>query len=397
MFFLQNKCDIVVVGGGPAGCMAAYTGASQGVRVVLFEKDREIGIPVRCAEAVGMDGLEQVLEQPLPSACIATTIRRFKFVAPDGSVVYPNINMTGFVLNRKIFDLEIARRAADAGATIVPNAYVHGLLFKDNKIRGVQVFREGVSTNIEADIVIAADGVESRVGRWAGLESTLRLKDIETCCQYMVCNIEVETDTCAFYFSQADFPGGYAWVFPKGDQTANIGMGIAGNKSSKKSVSRRLDDFIKKYYPDARIIEKTVGGVPCAPRMKKICTDGILLTGDAAWQSNPISGGGIISGMKAGCQAGLTAAQAILKKDTSYAALKIYEKRWEQTGGRAHRRYYRLKDGIRKLTDEQLNKTAQMLNDIPQDEQTLTKIFQTALMKQPALFIDILKVISPFY
>jgi digeranylgeranylglycerophospholipid reductase len=376
--------------------MAALSAATGGASVLLLEKDREIGIPVRCAEAVGEDGIKKILDASLPQYCIATTIKRFKFIAPDGTVVHPQVDMTGFVLHRKLFDLELARRAVNAGAQIMTGAYVYDLLQTDFSISGVRVRTEAGDRQLNSRIVIGADGVESRIARYAGLDSTVRMKDMETCCQVLAGQISVEADLCEFYFSQADFPGGYAWVFPKGDGLANVGLGIAGNKAHRKSVCQRLDEFMNRYFPGARILEKTVGGVPCAPRMKRLYSDGLLLCGDAAWQSNPVSGGGIITGMMAGKIAGSIAASAVRANDTSSSFLKQYEKEWDDAGGKAHRRYYRLKEGIRKLSDDQLNATARALHEIPQEQQTLAKIFQTALIRQPSLLVDIIKVISPF-
>ena len=396
MTILNERYDIIVVGAGPAGSMAALSAAAGGASVLLLEKDREIGIPVRCAEAVGEDGIIKVLETPLPHYCIATTIKRFKFIAPDGTVVYPQVNMTGFVLHRKLFDLELARRASNAGTQVATDAYVFDLLQTDSSISGVRVRTKAGEQNVNARIVIGADGVESRIARYAGLDSTVRMKDMETCCQVLAGQITVASDLCEFYFSQADFPGGYAWVFPKGDGLANIGMGIAGNKAHKKSVCQRLAEFLHKYFPKAQVLEKTVGGVPCAPRMKRLYSDGLLLCGDAAWQGNPVSGGGIITGMMAGKIAGNIAANAVHENDTGSTFLKRYEKEWDDAGGKAHRRYYRLKEGIRKLSDDHLNATAHALDEIPQEQQTLAKIFQTALIRQPSLLVDILKVISPF-
>ena len=144
------------------------------------------------------------------------------------------------------------------------------------------------------------------------------------------------------------------------------------------------------------VLNKTIGGVPCGKRLPKLSADGILLVGDAALQANPISGGGIATGMTAGIIAGRVAGKAVQANDVSSAFLNAYEKEWDKSCGNAQKRYYRLKEGIKKLSDKQLNETAHALKDIPREKQTLTKIFQTALVRQPSLLVDIVKTMSPF-
>jgi len=393
---LEQKYDIIVVGAGPAGSTAARIAAQSGASVLLLEKDRDIGVPVRCAEAVSKEGLENILEKPIDRAWIADKIDRFKLVAPDGTAVYPQVQMTGFVLHRRLFDYDLAKWAAENGVRVLSRAYVSGLIKEKDYICGVVCNFAGENHRIEADIVIGADGVETRVGRWAGIDTTIRMRDMETCSQVTIQSSQIERGICEFYFSQKDFPGGYAWVFPKGKGTANVGLGISGNLVRKKSPQKRLDEFLAKYYPDAAILSHTVGGVPCADRPKRISGNGFMLVGDAAFQSNPMTGGGITSGMAGAKIAGLVAAQAVKAGNFSEKFFRDYEKKWDRSGGANQKLYYKVKEGIKKLSDSQLNDTANNINKIPVEKQTLLKIFQTALRKQPSLLIHLIKLLSPF-
>ena len=355
---VDDYYDIIVVGAGPAGSLAAYTAAKEKVSVLLLEKDREIGTPVRCAEAVGKDSLDNLLDQEIDPKWIAATIRKFRFIAPDGSIVYPQVAMTGFVLNRKVFDHDLAMHAARAGAVVRTKAYVYNLHFEEGVVAGVKCRLGKDEKLIKSKLVIGADGVESRVARWANIDSTTAMGDMETCCQMTLAGLSIDDETCEFYFSQEKFPGGYAWVFPKGNGTANVGLGIAGNKARKRSAGALLESFVESTFPDASVLNKTVGGVPCADRPAKISAPGLLLAGDAAMQTNPVSGGGIATGMTAGKIAGKIAAEAVKANDVSSQFLESYEKEWDKACGNSQKRYYRLKEGISKLTDEQLNKTA---------------------------------------
>ncbi|CUT00691.1 FAD dependent oxidoreductase, partial [Candidatus Kryptobacter tengchongensis] len=163
--------DIIVVGAGPAGTTAARFSAMSGAKVLVLEKDRDVGYPVRCGEAVSHEGLVQFIE-PDPK-WIASTVRYFKLVAPDGTIIKPNIEGFGYILERRIFDYELAKLAVRYGAEIVTKAYVNGLIMKDGRVEGVKVLlNNSEQVEIRAKIVIGADGVESRVGRWAGLNTT---------------------------------------------------------------------------------------------------------------------------------------------------------------------------------------------------------------------------------
>jgi digeranylgeranylglycerophospholipid reductase len=393
---LNRAYDVIVVGAGPAGSMAAREAANAGISVLLLERDRDIGSPVRCAEAIGEDVAREFFDDHFNPRWIAATISRFKFVAPDGTEIEPKVNIRGYVLHRKIFDSDLAVHAAQAGAHVLTGVSVNGLMKREGQVTGVTCLIDGEEHQIDAKLVIGADGVESRVGRWAGISRPLAMRDMETCSQVTLGNLPVEEDMCVFYFSRAMFPGGYAWVFPKGEGCANVGLGIAGNQVHDTPPVKRLDDFIQRYFPGKPVISRTVGGVPCADRPLKISGDGLLLAGDAACQSNPISGGGIAGAMTGGYLAGKVAAEAVKKGDTSGSYLSKYEKMWDERVGRNQRRYYKIKLAIQKLEDDDLNGTARALKDLPEDQQTLLKIFQTALRQKPSLLIGLASLFSPF-
>ena len=387
---MNESYDIVIVGAGPAGSTAARIAAQDGAKVLLLEKDREIGVPVRCGEAVGEKGLRRVFE-PRPE-WIANKIEAVRLVAPDGTIVKICHDDIGFVLDRKRFDYDLAMMAAQQGVRVVTKAYVYGLLNENGTVTGVKVLHLGNHYQVKARIVIGADGVESRVGRWAGLKTNVRLKDMETCVQMTVSNINFERKYCDFYFSTKLAPGGYLWVFPKNESLANIGLGISGEYAEQKAPLFYLKEFIEKKFPQAAILTTVAGGVPCAPFMEKIVTDGLMLIGDAAHQANPMTGGGIIQSIIASEIAGRVAAAAIKENDTSERRLEQYAKEWDKENGSSHRRAYRLKEAVYKLTDDDLNRTAASISKKPAEKQTIVNIFKTALVQHPKLIPDIVKM-----
>ncbi|MFQ6618753.1 MAG: NAD(P)/FAD-dependent oxidoreductase [Fidelibacterota bacterium] len=389
---MKNMYDIIVVGGGPAGATAAKYAAMGGATVLLLEKDRDIGYPVRCAEGVGSQGLKKFMEPD--EEWIANRIDGFRLIAPNGSAVEVVPGDIGYILNRKIFDYELARRAGEVGAHIYTKAYVFDLISKNGRVSGVKVNYMGDTVEVHSEVVIGADGVESRVGRWAGINTVTKLKDMETCVQMTITNINIDKKYCDFYFGRKVAPGGYLWVFPKNENTANVGLGISGNYSKNKSALKYLREFVDWKYPGGSILTTVCGGVPCARTLKRISADGIMLVGDAARQTNPIHGGGIIPAMMAGKLAGEIAAEAIRKGDNSSSILKKYDEKWDKILGRLHRTFYRLKEGIMKLSDDDLNRTADSLKHLPGDEISFFSIFKTALIKQPKLLLDVIKAFS---
>ncbi len=387
---MKSSYDVIVVGAGPAGSTAARYAAKNGCSVLLLEKDREIGVPVRCGEAVGEKGLRAVLEPK--DSWLANRIDAVRLIAPNGTPVDVAHPDGGFILDRKVFDYDLARMAALEGAEVVTKAFVFNLVKKDENICGVKVNHMGNDYEIKSKIVIATDGVESRVGRWAGIKTHVRLRDMESCAQITLGNINVEHHVCGFYFSRKWAPGGYAWVFPKDSQTANVGLGISGEYSAEKAAMEYLNDFIYEKFPDASRLITVAGGVPCAPYMQDIVRGGFMMVGDAAHQSNPISGGGIIQSILAGEIAGKVASNAVNENDVSQKRLSEYPKKWYDVGGTTHVRSYRLKETVYKLTDEELNKTALKVNKLSAKNRTIISIFKIALFNHPRLIPDILKV-----
>ena len=385
---MKKEYDIIVVGAGPAGSIAARFAAEQGVSVLMLEKDRDVGYPVRCAEAIGKAGVEEFIEPD--NNWIKAYINKLSFIAPNGTEAILEINQEAYVLERRVFDYELAKSATKAGAEILTRAYVNGLIFENNKVVGVKYEFRGEQKEIRSKIVIAADGVESRVGRWAGIKTYTDFRDMECCSQITVSNIQVDPSTLYLYFGKDVAPGGYFWVFPKGPDIANIGLGVSGLTGKSKSSLAYLNDFMNKNYPDASILTSIAGGVPCAKTLDKISAPGIMLVGDAARQVNPLSGGGIASGMIGGSIAGRIAGESVKQKKPDH--ILTYDKAWHDRLGKRHIIFDNIKAGVFNFSDEKFNKIAESFNKIPNGKRTLGKLFTIALVNQPTLLLDIGKL-----
>ena len=386
-------CDVLIIGGGPAGLIAARetARADPSLDVLVLERDRAIGAPVRCGEGVGSKGLEEFISATGAGAdFISRRITRVIFWAPDGTEVRVAEGDVGYVLDRTRFERALATEAGREGSELRVGTEAIGMIRENGGWRVSARGPEGDET-IAARIVIAADGVEAMAGRWAGLDTRVPSRDMESCAQYVVSGIEFDPDAIYLHFGESIAPGGYAWVFPKGVGVANVGLGIVALKADGRPARRYLDDYVSRIFPTGVKTSYTVGGVIVHPTIKRTVADGILICGDAAHMVNPLSGGGIVNAMKAGRLAARTAVDALAAGDTSAARLQRYHDAWMALMGDDHVRFYRVKEALNKLDDSFFNSLARTVERIPEHRRTLGRILGHALVKHPLLLPVIAK------
>ena len=378
--------DVLVVGAGPGGALAAWQAkeAASELDVVLLERDRAVGSPVRCAEGVGDAGLRE-FANPDGADWAARKISRVIFLAPDDTAVNVAERDVGWILDRTRFDAHLAAQAAAAGAEVLVGTEATAMSRNGDGRWHVQVKGRGNTETYRARIVIGADGVEAMVGRWAGLDTRVPARDMESCAQYVLQGIDFDPDAIYLQFGDQIAPGGYAWIFPKGVGIANVGLGLVALKTDGRNARQYLDAWVARRYPSAARTGYTVGGVIVHTTIKKTYTDGVMLVGDAAHMINPLSGGGIVNAMKAGRLAGCTAAAAIREGDTSDARLARYHRAWMDLLGDDHLKYYRIKQALEDLDDGFFNGLARTVNKIPEEKRSLGRIFTHALIKHPQL------------
>jgi len=384
--------DAVVVGSGPAGSVTARFAAEAGAKVLIIERRAEVGVPVLCGEGVSqkVDNFK-VLEG---KRWIATKMQGARIFSPNGTMItlaaeYAG-NETGYVVYRDIFDQELVRGAVKKGAKLMLNTNAVGLLKKNGKIKGLIAQQFDETLEIEADVVVGADGVESRVGRWAGIKTTLKPYDLETCVQYTLTNIDWDNPYCDFFLGKQVAPGGYVWVFPKGKDVANVGIGVLASLSKAGKAKQYLDTFIaahpelKKGQP-VRII---TGADPVAEPIQSV-TDNLLLVGDAARQVDPITGGGLMHAIEAGTYAGETIGNAVEKQRFDTETLSEYETRWKNAFGKKLHRNYVAKEIMLDMEDKTLDMLADSLKDYKFEEFSTLSIIKALVTKHPSLLVKL--------
>lgn len=364
----KEKYDVVVIGAGPAGSSAAYEAAKRGLKVLLIEKRAEVGSPIRCAEGVGKEGLEDLGIKP-KSEWIANEVKGARIYAPSGDYITLEASMAGsevgYVLHRDKFDQYLAKMAVDAGSELYTRAMAIGLKREDSEIV-VRIRHFGNLYEVRTPIVIGADGFESLVGEWAGIRTRLDPKDINVTFEYRITGAKFDPNYTEFYIGNEVAPGGYVWIFPKSEKEANVGIGVLLSRvdSEKKRPKYLLDKFLKEH-PKYRgkIIAVISGAVSVSRPLEPSYTDNVMLVGDAARMIDPLTGGGIIHAIISGRAAGETAAKAIEKGDYSKRSLKEYEARWKPKIYEKLLRNYLAKEIFVKVSDDVFNKIVDALKD----------------------------------
>ena len=305
---MARVVDVLVVGAGPAGSTAARVAAESGASVLLVERRSRIGLPVKCAEYVPAQIVQYA---SLPKQCIAQRIRTMLTFLPDGECVETPAG--GYVLDRALFDKAQAVAAYRAGAQVWTSTRAVEMDHQSVLLR-----RGRETVEIESQVVIGADGPRSTVGRWLGYEnaSYIDALQVEVVLQAPRASTEV-------HFEPA-YVGGYGWLFPKGD-TANVGVGVSRHMGGdpQAALEHLLDRL--EIAPGA-IVGRTGGAVPSSGEVERLRASGVLLVGDAAGHTHPITGAGIASAVVGGTLAGQTAAQAISSDDLG--SLANYETEW---------------------------------------------------------------------
>ena len=395
---MKSHYDLLVIGGGPGGALAARTAAEKGLSACLVEKRPAIGAPVRCAEGIGKDALAEFIE-PDPR-WISAELDNAAIVSPDGTEVLLEQQhaggKVGYVIDRKIFDRDLVWKAAEAGADIMVKTRASRPIIEDGGIRGAHLEFCGTGMDVTAEVVIAADGVESKFSKWCGIDTTVPVREIMSSAQYLLADIDIRPHTTVFYVGNQVAPEGYLWVFPKGEKIANVGIGISGRKSGNGHRAKDyLDRFVAANFPHGKPIECIVGGVSVCRPLECTVADGLMIVGDAARVVDPLTGGGIYNAMLTGRLAAEVAAEAIAKGDTGRQALMTYDRRWRDSKmGHTIERNYKIKEFFIGLSDEKLNALAQSVAKIDMKEFSTFTLIKELIKRNPKLLFDLASLLN---
>lgn len=385
---MRDSFDVIVVGAGPAGSVAARKAAEAGFDTLLIEKRQEIGVPVRCAEAVGAGATREFIDED--PRWINAHIDYYSISNRQGVMVVVPPTEPTWVVDRKVFDYELAHLANKAGATVLTSAAATAVLREDGYVSGLTIKRFGKLTDVKAKLVIAADGVESQVARWAGLKTVPPMADFYSGAQYLLGNMapHMQVNRCEYHVGMDMAPGGYLWVFPKSADTANVGIVISADNAAVVSAREYLDWFVAARFPGASILNVVVGGIPATGALRKMVTDGLMVVGDAAHQADPLTAGGINLGMYGASMAMQVGIEALKTGDVSAQALQPYEALWRERFGKMHAALYQLRKMMTQMNPDTLDGLIRTASTLELDTMTPGAVLMTLLREHPLMLLQ---------
>ncbi len=342
---VRLKYDMIVVGAGTAGCLAAKTAAEAGLNVCLVERKRreDIGEKV-CGDALGEHHLKTLgLEKPQGGE-FDKRIEGIKIFSPDLNTVFTveHEDFVGYLLNRRLFGQWLLRKAVDKGATLFDLTQCSEPLIEKGSVVGIATknMKTGEHKDLRANVVVDASGfvgvVRKGLPKEIGIENDVANEDVEACYRE-IRQLKQETqDTsyCEIYLSQKVTPGGYSWIFPKGGARVNAGLGICMRRDFPNPKTQFCKHVLTKPLFDGSLL--LTGGAwydPTRRPLDNMVGSGVIITGDAACLVNPIHGGGIGPSMISGFQAGKVTIEALEKGDPNRQSLWPYNKRYNDLYG----------------------------------------------------------------
>lgn len=345
----KTKFDVVVIGAGPAGSICARNLASKGFQVLLAEKRPVVGVPVRCGEATGRRSrLAQFTE--VNEDYIETTLQGVILHGPGGvSVRYDSPKEVGVMLDRALFDQDLARRAQAAGAELSLSTRIAGISEAANGKRTLRIIDEptGVETLVEAKVVIGADGAEALSGRWVGLKTRQLPPQVCSAIELRVDAMDANPNHLTFWQGHESVNKGYVWVFPKVKSgVVNLGSGVLTPKMGEKNMYDLSMEYKNRLFPGAKVVEVHGGAVPVSGNMTEFVADHFVLAGDAAHHTNPLTGGGIMSGILGATIASKWVERGLREGNLSKEFLRGYQRDCWNEFGRNHQRQMRIRDFV---------------------------------------------------
>jgi digeranylgeranylglycerophospholipid reductase len=357
---MKSRYDIVIVGGGPAGLTAARFAAQSGADILLIERQKQIGQRLCCAEGVTLSGLSAVVEPN--REWISSEISGVKLISPNGGTAFIDHPDAGYTIDRTKFEPHLAELAMEKGVEIIVGSSARNPVRNGGRFATVEVVSNGETRVVEYTVLIAADGVESTIARAAGLTQSLLPSRLASCAQFRLENIAVEPGIPELYLDHSIAPGGYAWVFPKGPDSANVGLGVIPTAANDRSPFAYLNEFVRRRFSSYTIRQKVMGIVPIFEGRKTMLKDNLMAVGDAARLIDSLTGAGIATALYSGKTAGQAAARYV---DTGKAdVLKEYPAEFMKALGRRLRLYSLAHEVFQKLKPDEFDFIVGVARDI---------------------------------
>ncbi len=366
---LDQIFDVIVVGAGTGGTTAARFAAKNGLDVCLIDSKakNKIGTKI-CGDAVGREIFNLLDIAPPVGEELSCPIVGAKLYSPNRKkcIEMKDPKQTGYIVDRVKFGQRLLNEALDAGVNqFLDNTKAIDLLYRNNHVSGIKVkLKNGEKADLKSKIVIDASGLYSPLRKKIEsdlIENEISEKDAILCYREIIKfpkkDQEVKDPTyISIILDQDKAPGGYMWYFPKGNYSLNLGIGVYmnyGGKVKELYKTHVFKEFITT--PTIEVLSSGGGVAPIRRPLWSCAENGIMFVGDAAFQVNPLHGGGIDPSMRGGYYAALTASGAIDSGDYSLEKLWDYNIKVMTSFGAEFAALDLLRRVLQSLTNSDLN------------------------------------------
>jgi geranylgeranyl reductase family protein len=337
--------DVIVVGAGTGGCLAAKTVAEADLEVCLVEnkKKEEIGEKI-CGDALGEHHLRRLgLENPQGEE-LEKRIEGIKIYSPDMQTVFTiaHEDFNGFILNRHAFGQWLLNKATDRGATLMDSTQCLEPIIEKGFVTGINArnLKTNEKMQLKSRVTVDATGfaavLRRRLPKNMSVETEVANQDVEACYREIrqLKQEDEESKYCEIYLNQNTAPGGYAWIFPKTGARVNAGLGICMREkfpNPKTQFYRHV--LTNKLFDGSLLLSSGAWYDPTRRPLDSMVANGIVIVGDAACLVNPVHGGGIGPSMLSGHLAGKTIVEALETDVASQEALWPYNQAYMKSYG----------------------------------------------------------------
>jgi len=321
-----RETQVLVVGAGPSGLIAAREASQRGASVIALEEHSEIGRPCHCAGLLSVDGMRR-LKIPLDGFYVQNKVRGAIFFSPSGlSFMVERQRPVAYVVDRVSLDKFLANQAVESGVEIKLGCAASDVRLGLNEI----LIKSSDGREFRADILIDAEGVSSRILKSAGLKS-LNSDRLLSGLQLDLVGVDIDPDFVEIYVGRKIAPGFFAWVIPLGKDAVRVGLGC--KRANPKNL---LNKFLERRFKekDYEVLNVRSGVIVTSGPIKKTFSKRMLVVGDAAGQVKPTTGGGVIFGGICAAMAGRVAAEAVSRGIFNEEFLSLYEQLWRKELGK---------------------------------------------------------------
>lgn len=314
--------DAIVIGGGPAGLLAANEIAKRGFSVQVFEEHEKVGKPDHCAGLLSTSGLKR-LGIRLPKDIIQNTVMGARIYSPAGhSITVKRGRREANVIDRKKFDAWLASRAIDSGAVVTTQAKVKEFVRTQSKIHGVHVDTER-NEEYKARTFVIAEGSRCRLSGSVGLPVVQRASKYPAF-QYEVSGVDIDENIVEMFYGKQVAPGFFAWIIPLGEKRARIGMASRNKSKIRLDALMRNHTIISERMKGAKI-DRSLGGIVLVGMpISKMTMKNVVAVGDTAGIVKATTGGGVILGGMTARVAGKIVADSLSTDESVEKSLSQY-------------------------------------------------------------------------